>query len=190
MLHSLFKRYGIIFFMLMLLWTVGCKTPSKNKKHTPVKKQEHVVVKETEKPNFYTTYSKKFGVKLLGNEDQKLISCMASWLGTPYKYAGETRQGTDCSGMIMAIYKEVYKKDLFRSSMEQMKNVTIIKKEELRTGDLVFFKIGGDKVSHVGLYIGEGKFMHASTQRGVVINSLEEEYYKKWFFAGGRVAVN
>lgn len=188
MLRSLFNNLTIA--LLVLILAAGCKTPAKTKKHTPVKKNEHVVVSETEKPNFYATYSKKLGVKLLGNEDQKLISCMTSWLGTPYKYAGETREGTDCSGMVMTIYKEVYKKDLFRSATEQMKNVALIKKEELRLGDLVFFKIGGDKVSHVGIYIGENKFMHASTTRGVVINSLDEEYYKKWFFAGGRVAVN
>ena len=173
-----------------MLFAAGCKTPEKPKKHSTVKKNEHVVVGKVETPDFYTTYSKKLGVKLLGTEDKKLITCMASWLGTPYKYSGETRKGTDCSGMVMAIYKEVYKKDLFRSSMEQMKNVTLIKKEELKTGDLVFFKIGSDKVSHVGIYIGENKFIHASIQKGVVINSLEEAYYKKWFFMGGRVAVN
>jgi cell wall-associated NlpC family hydrolase len=186
----LFRKTSAAIFLLLFLLALGCKTPAKQKKHKEAKKNEHVVVKEPEKADFYSAYSKKLGVKLQGTEDKKLIACMASWLGTPYKYSGETRQGTDCSGMVMAIYKEVYKKDLFRSSMDQMKNVTLIKKEELRTGDLVFFKINGDKVSHVGIYIGENKFIHASTQRGVVINSLEEEYYKKWFFAGGRVAVD
>jgi len=189
MLKSLLIRSGIAFTLLLLLFTTGCKTPEKPKKQVPVKRNEHVFKKETEPTDFYSVYSKKLGVKLNGTEDKKLISCMASWLGTPYKYSGETRQGTDCSGMVMAIYKEVYKKDLFRSSMDQMKNVTLIKKEELRTGDLVFFKIGGDKVSHVGIYIGESKFIHASIQKGVVINSLEEEYYRKCFFMGGRVAV-
>ncbi len=186
----LFRKTLLTLLLLLLLFAIACKTTAKSKKHKEVKKNEHVIIKEIEKNDFYTAYSKKLGVKLQGTEDQKLISCMASWLGTPYKYSGNTRQGTDCSGMIMAIYKEVYKKDLFRSAMEQMNNVTLIKKEELRLGDLVFFKIGSDQVSHVGIYIGENKFMHASTSRGVVINSLEEEYYKKWFFAGGRVAVN
>jgi probable lipoprotein NlpC len=190
MIKSLFLKSCFAFVLLPVLLAASCKTPAKSKKHKEVKNNEHTVIRETEKPDFYSAYSKKLEVKLDGTEDKKLITCMASWLGTPYKYSGETRQGTDCSGMVMAIYKEVYKKNLFRSSMEQMKNVMIIKKEELRTGDLVFFKISGDKVSHVGIYIGESKFMHASTQRGVVINSLEEEYYKKWFFAGGRVAVN
>jgi cell wall-associated NlpC family hydrolase len=195
MLKSLLNKSGLAFALLFLFFAFACKTPHKAKKHEKVKENRHVEIKGAEKkivekPDFYSTYSKKLGVNLNGTEDQKLISCMASWLGVPYKYSGETRQGTDCSGMVMAIYKEVYKKDLFRSSMEQMKNVTLIKKEELKTGDLVFFKIGGDKVTHVGIYIGENKFIHASTQRGVVINSLEEEYFKKWFFMGGRVAVN
>jgi cell wall-associated NlpC family hydrolase len=189
------RKSPYYFILFLLLFAFACSTPHKAKKHEKVNEHRHVEAtgvekKVIEKSDFYSNYSKKLGVKLQGTEDKKLITCMASWLGTPYKYSGETRQGTDCSGMVLAIYKEVYKKDLFRSSMEQMKNVTLIKRDELKLGDLVFFKIGSDNVSHVGIYIGESKFMHASTQRGVVINSLEEEYYKKWFFMGGRVAVN
>jgi cell wall-associated NlpC family hydrolase len=192
----LITKCSFCFALLLLLIAASCKTPSKNNKHKHVTEHHAVNNNKTnkavvaEKPDFYTSYSKKFRVKLIGTENKKLVQCMAGWLGTPYKYAGETKQGCDCSGMVMAIYKETYGKELFRSAMDQMKNVRIITRNELALGDLVFFKINGDKVSHVGIYIGESKFMHASTTRGVVINSLEEDYYKKWFFAGGRVAVN
>ncbi len=110
-------------------------------------------------------------------------------MGTPYKYGGFTKQGTDCSGLVMSVYKEVYNINLYRSATDQLKNVTQITQKELETGDLVFFKISDNKVSHVGIYIGEHKFIHASTKRGVVINSLEEEYYKKYFFIGGRILI-
>lgn len=176
-------RLILYIFALMLFMVQACKT------RYPVY-EKPPVVKENEKSDFYKDYSKKLGVNLQGTENKKLIISMAEWLGVPYKYGGESRQGTDCSGMVMTIYKEVYNKDLFRSSNEQVKNVKLIKREELTTGDLVFFKISGNKVSHVGIYIGENKFIHSTTQSGVVISSLEEPYYKKSFFSGGRVAVN
>ena len=154
-------------------------------KKNPVKKNT-----VPEKTDFYSIYSKKLGVNLKGTENKKLIETMTTWLGVPYKYGGDNKAGCDCSGLVKSIFKEVYNKDLFRSAMDQMKNVRVIIRSELAIGDLVFFKTIGDKVSHVGIYIGENKFIHASSTRGVVINSLEEAYYKKCFFAGGRVAVN
>ena len=65
-----------------------------------------------------------------------------------------------------------------------MDNIIII---ELRTGDLVFFKINNDKISHVGIYLKNNKFIHASSYRGVTVNDLDESYYKKYYYASGRV---
>ncbi len=167
------------YVLLLLSLFVSCKTskPTKHAHHTEVKIDN----------SFYSTYSNKLGVKLSGNEDKALIKCLAGWLGTPYKYAGESKQGTDCSGMVFSVYKEVYGVDLYRSSYDQMKNVKEINKKDLSAGDLVFFITSGNAVSHVGIYIGDHKFIHASTKRGVVINSLEEDYYIKHFFVCGKV---
>jgi len=135
----------------------------------------------------YRLYSDKLGVTFKGSEDLKLVSCLSEWLGTPYKYGGNTRQGTDCSGMVSAVFKEVYNINMYRNSADQLKNVKVIDKSELRAGDLVFFKIYNDTISHVGIYLGENKFIHSSTRKGVVVNSLEEDYYKKCYFTSGRV---
>jgi cell wall-associated NlpC family hydrolase len=112
---------------------------------------------------------------------------MDSWLGVPYKYGGNSKSGTDCSGMIQQIYKNVYGIQLHRSAFDMQKDVDLISLEKAKLGDIVFFKIDQNKVSHVGLYIGDKKFIHASTSKGVIISSLDEDYYKTRFYAMGRV---
>jgi len=136
--------------------------------------------------NFYTVYSTKLGVKLDGKEDKKLIKSMVDWKGTPYRYGGTTKKGTDCSGFVSSIYKEVYNKKLHRTSRDMIKDVRKIRKSNLETGDLIFFKTRGRKISHVGIYIADNKFIHAAS-KGVVINDLDQAYYKKAYYKSGKV---
>ncbi len=111
-----------------------------------------------------------------------------SWLGTPYGYGRSDKNGgTDCSGLTLEIYKTVYGINLNRSSEGQVANTVEIKKEQLEIGDLVFFVTKGSRISHVGIYIGNNKFVHSSTQRGVVINDLDERYYKERYVRSGRI---
>ncbi len=178
------KSYHYFFVLILLIFSVlfsSCKTTQQN---TGI---QLVNSSENHSSNPYKIYSEKLGVKLIGNEDKKLIECLTEWIGVPYKYGGNTKQGTDCSGMVLSVYKEAYNINMYRSSADQLKNVKQIEKSELKAGDLVFFKITGEKVSHVGIYLGENKFIHASTKRGVVVNSLDEDYYKKYYFTSGRV---
>lgn len=111
------------------------------------------------------------------------------WLGTPYKYGGKERSGTDCSGMVMAVYETSTGLKLPRDSRSQQEWCTRIDRSKLRKGDLVFFssKAGGGSVSHVGIYIEDDKFIHASTSRGVIISELTEKYYERHFHSAGRV---
>jgi len=139
------------------------------------------------KADFYGLYSQKLGVTLTGKEDRELIKSMADWKGTPYKYASNTKKGTDCSGFVSSIYNEVYGKKLERSSYEMINDVEIINKKNLQAGDLLFFKLKGKKISHVGIYIANNKFIHAETRTGVVITDLDKDYYKKGFYKAGRV---
>ena len=113
----------------------------------------------------------------------------ASWVGTPYKYGGNTRKGTDCSGMVAAIYKTVFQRTLHRSSADIYQNdCHHISRSALRQGDLVFFCISGSKKpNHVGIYLKDGLFIHSSTSKGVIVSSLDEDYYKKNWLKGGRV---
>lgn len=111
-----------------------------------------------------------------------------SWLGTPYRYGGETRKGTDCSGLVMSVYRDIAGIKLPRSSREMQAECQAIKTSQLRKGDLVFFTSSKrGRVTHVGLYLENGNFIHASSSRGVIISNLDEDYYARHFHSAGRV---
>lgn len=110
------------------------------------------------------------------------------WLGTRYKYSGSSKKGIDCSGFVGEIYKNTYCVDLGRSSGNIWSQVKPVDKRELKEGDLLFFKIRKNQISHVGLYLGNNKFAHASIHEGVTVSDLDETYYKKYFYKGGRLA--
>jgi len=137
--------------------------------------------------DFYKKYSKILGVKLSGLEDKKFIEEVARWMGTPYAFGGETKKGTDCSGFVKTLYKEVYNLSLYRTAFDLVKNCESVKKKDLKTGDLIFFKINSDKISHVGIYLNDDKFIHASSAKGVIVSDLNEKYYKKYFYSAGRI---
>lgn len=123
-------------------------------------------------------------------DNHKLYLEAADWIGTPYRYGGTTRKGVDCSGLTSAIYKKVFRKKLSRNSEDQRKkDCRKVLKRNLKEGDLVFFHNGKKKrtASHVGIYLKDGRFVHASTSVGVVVSSLNEKYYDKHWLQGGRV---
>ncbi len=133
---------------------------------------------------------KRLDITLSRNDNKALYKEIKSWLGTPYSGGGHTKQvGTDCSGFVMELYLCVYDIALERrGGLQYYNNCTPIDKEALREGDLVFFNNGeGGKISHVGIYLKDNKFAHASSSRGVVIDDLTAKYYVKHFFAAGRV---
>ena len=114
-----------------------------------------------------------------------------SWLGVPYRYGGHSRSGTDCSGLVMEVYWAVYGIKLTHNSSEiYHKECRKIKERELREGDLVFFSFNkSGRINHVGIYLGNGDFVHASSSRGVIVSNLGEKYYRKGFVGAGRAYV-
>ena len=108
------------------------------------------------------------------------------WLGVKYRYGEGTKQGTDCSSLASNITRHTMEYDLSGSSSSIFESCEKIEKEALQEGDLVFFKISKSRVSHMGIYLQNGKFVHASVKGGVMINDLEEPYYKKHYAGGGR----
>ncbi|WP_187264015.1 C40 family peptidase [Pontibacter beigongshangensis] len=137
---------------------------------------------------FYEQYSKKLGMRLDYSEDKELLKTVTKWIGTPYRYGSSSRRGTDCSGFVTSIYREVYGIDLSRSSHSMFGDVERIRKDSIQTGDLVFFRRGPQQpIYHVGIYLKGNKFIHAATNGGVMISSLKEPYYRNHYFAAGRV---
>ncbi len=142
--------------------------------------------KTSKSKDSFKTYSKKFGVEFTGKEDKKLLAELSTWIGVPYAYGGESKKGTDCSGMVQTVFKTVYKVSLSRSAYDQKKDCDKVRKKNLKCGDLVFFKINSKKISHVGIYLAKNKFIHASS-KGVMVNDLTEEYYSKYYYSAGKV---
>lgn len=106
-------------------------------------------------------------------------------LGTPYRYGGMSPNGFDCSGLVVYAYHKAGV-DLPRTTRGLWKTLRPVRKKELRTGDLLFFNIDG-KISHVGMYLGSGRFVHApSSGSQVTVANLEDRFYQKAFVAGGR----
>ncbi len=135
---------------------------------------------------------KALNIKLGRHENKALYNELKSWLGTPYSGGGHTKQvGTDCSGLVMEVYLKVYDMSLERrASLQYAHNCFPIDKEDLREGDLVFFHGGsGDSITHVGIYLKDNKFVHASSSRGVIVSDLTQKYYVEHYYAAGRVKI-
>ena len=134
---------------------------------------------------------KKLGITIQENDpDTLLYTEAAKWIGVKYRYRGMDRNGVDCSGLTCLLYKSVYKKTLNRSSAGMARsNVEEIAKSELQPGDLIFFATSGNTktITHVGVYLKDNRFIHASSRVGVVVNNLNEDYYRKTFVKCGRV---
>lgn len=120
------------------------------------------------------------------NRDRLLLD-VVSYLGVPYRYGGASKKGVDCSGFTSRVYASAADLTLPRSTREQFTVGTRVRRSELRFGDLVFFNTTGRTPSHVGIYIEDDLFAHASVSDGVTFSSLESEYYKKRFVGARRV---
>jgi cell wall-associated NlpC family hydrolase len=135
--------------------------------------------------------SSKLDMRVTPKDNLALYDMIARWIGTPYRAGQSSRKGTDCSGLVSVVYKTVYGKELARSSaaMLRLNCRPVANPANLREGNLVFFHTSKNSKlpSHVGIYLKDRKFAHASTSRGVVISSLNEPYYLKRWISGGIV---
>lgn len=126
----------------------------------------------------------------VSSKADSLIAYAKQFIGTPYAYGqANLRTGVDCSGFVYSVFKD-NGITLNRSSRDQVSNGPKVEKAQLVSGDLVFFSNDGSSgISHVGIYIGDGKFIHSSSGKswGVVISSLSEAYYIRNYITAARV---
>ena len=107
------------------------------------------------------------------------------WIGTPYRWGGDSRRGIDCSAFVRQYMRDNLGVELSRATAGQQFEGVSIDKPDLLPGDLVFFR--HRSVRHVGVYLGEGEFIHASSSRGVTVSSLSEAYYQSAYWMARRV---
>ncbi|MDR2582022.1 MAG: C40 family peptidase [Fibromonadaceae bacterium] len=110
---------------------------------------------------------------------------LVPWLGTPYLSGGTTKNGTDCSGFVSSVYLEKERMYIPRTTTEEYKMGKDVTRDNLVIGDLVFFG-NGRRVSHVGIYVGRGNFIHASSSKGVTVSPLEDNYWKPKYMGARR----
>lgn len=180
-MHKFLIRYTIP-MLLVLLATTSCGT-------------QKTTGKLLYNPQEVAHLSDRLSIELsnLNKDDDRnmpLYAEVSLWLGVPYRHAGLSRKGLDCSGFTYLIYQKIYKKKLPRSTSDLAKmKMHDVSKENLQAGDLVFFSTAKShsRINHVGIYLKDGNFIHASTSRGVIVSHLDEGYYDRTWKKGGRV---
>jgi lipoprotein Spr len=137
----------------------------------------------------YFRYAILLDIEVEQLSNKKLVEYIHQWWSVPYRIGGSTMNGIDCSNFVRGLTNYTYGLNLPRTSREQAAYCKEIQREELKEGDLVFFNTGRG-ISHVGLYMANNKFVHASTSMGVVISSLDEPYWKRRYVKSGRLELS
>tara|TARA_R110001583_G_scaffold33943_1_gene114524 strand:+ start:4319 stop:4828 length:510 start_codon:yes stop_codon:yes gene_type:complete len=115
-----------------------------------------------------------------------LRNSFSNWQGTPYRLGGNSKRGIDCSAFIKNVYAESFNIKLSRTTTEQVNEGYLVYRDQLKIGDLVFFKTGWN-VRHVGIYMGNSEFIHASTSQGVMTSSLDNSYWTSKYWQARRI---
>lgn len=119
-------------------------------------------------------------------KNTKMFEFIDYWYGTPYKLGGSTKNGIDCSAFTQFLFASVYGISIARTAREQYSQTYRISRTQLKEGDLIFFNTRGG-VSHVGVYLQNNKFVHASTSGGVMISDVFDDYWARKFVGVGRL---
>jgi cell wall-associated NlpC family hydrolase len=120
---------------------------------------------------------------------EKMLMEIIKYLDTPYKYGGNSKNGIDCSAFTQAIFQNTFSVILLRSARDQYTQGYVVDdREKLQFGDLIFFNTRRRvRPGHVGIYIGDNLFAHSSSKNGVIVSSLDLDYYSQRFMGGRRI---
>ncbi len=129
--------------------------------------------------------SAESAVLRIARRDAALRDEAPNWIGIPYRWGGATRRGIDCSAFVQQYVRTTLGVELPRTTASQRYEGVPIERDELQAGDLVFFRRRG--VRHVGVYLSEGDFIHASSSRGVTISNLSSDYWARYYWMSRRI---
>ncbi|QCG48766.1 NlpC/P60 family protein [Aeromonas schubertii] len=119
---------------------------------------------------------------------EEIMMVYKEWRGVPYRMGGTTQRGVDCSAFAREVFRDALGVELPRSTRSQVHEGTRVARNELVEGDLVFFKINS-RLNHVGIYVGNGEFIHASTRKGVTRSKLDDRYWRSKFWQARRIEI-
>ena len=149
-----------------------------------------VNLSDIEKANWLQIkYSLKMDIAVEEIKNIPLLQKIDEWWGTPYVLGGNSKNGVDCSFFTLDVMRDIYKVNLKRTAAEQYEQSEKIEWNNLKEGDLIFFKTEGRRrISHVGIYLANNKFAHASTSQGVTIGDLTDPYWQRRLYSLGRIS--
>ena len=165
---------------------IPVKAVEKSSKKAETKNEESAAIERFSSLQF--KYAQLLDVDVEAVTNLILLKEVEKWIGTRYRYGGATNKGIDCSAYTGTLVHNVFGLVMPRTAHAQYANCMKLNKDEMQQGDLVFFNTRGG-ISHVGMYLGNGYFTHASTSLGVTISNLSETYWSRKFVAGGRITV-
>lgn len=119
---------------------------------------------------------------------EEIMTVYKAWRGVPYRMGGTTQRGVDCSAFAREVFRDALGIELPRSTHSQVHKGTRVAKNELTEGDLVFFRINA-RLNHVGIYVGNGEFIHASSRKGVTRSRLDDRYWRAKFWQARRIGI-
>ncbi len=176
--------------------SVSIRRSSTTKEKEPVKTTTNTYdlmpanLSDVEKANWLQLkYSLKMDVAVEEVANMPLFQKIDEWWGTPYCLGGNSKGCVDCSYFTLDVMQSIYKTSLKRTAAEQYEQSSKINWDQLKQGDLIFFKTEGRRtISHVGIYLTNNKFVHASTSQGVTISDLADPYWQRRLYSLGRVS--
>lgn len=136
-------------------------------------------------------YASMLGVIPRAITNLSLYEFIDEWYGVNYRYGGNDKTGIDCSAFVQRLYESVFGVNLVRTAMDQFSNCKMVwDNSQLKEGDLVFFHIHSHSITHVGIYLMNNYFVHASVSQGVMISNLNDAYWQKYFAGAGKILNN
>lgn len=133
-----------------------------------------------------SNFFQKVGVNIFKATDLGMYANIFKWLHTPYRLGGKSQKGIDCSNYVFQLMNDCT--DTYATSKQLSEMTEYVDREELKEGDLVFFSINGRGISHVGVYLQDGRFTHSSSSKGVTVSSLNEPYWNARYCRAGRIS--
>lgn len=184
-----FKRYAwrIVPAVAIAVTLTACTTP-KSAKNSQYTAKSDVRMLNGSAGDSLTMASQDEFEELVQSVDtkSKIMNQYANWKGVAYRLGGTTKSGIDCSSFVQRTFFEQFGVELPRTTSEQESSGKSVKRNNLKVGDIVLFKTGRT-MKHVGIYIGDEKFVHASTSSGVIVSEMTNAYWSKRYYASRRI---